>query len=485
MAHLAGYLRVSFVGGREHLQSPTEQTKEIEGWAKAHGHRVDFLDPELDGKGSNPNRPIFREAIEGVTSGRWEGVVVAYLSRAGRDLRLMLDLWDEVEGAGGVVYSARENVDGSTPTSKMQRNFLASISQHELEERRDGFERAARSAVERGVWQRRQTPKGYVKDPETRRLAIDDEGAEEVREAAADFLTGIAVTQLAVRLGMTPGGVRALLRNRVYLGELKVRSYVNQAAHDAILDLPIFEAVQAKLGSRTRPPRSSSPGLLVGLVRCSSCGHVMTRTSGKKGVKAYSCVKYHSGEVCPWPAAITEPRIDRFIEAVALAQLRELEGRSTTGDSAVDAEREVAETQAELSAYLQAVDAAGIGSADAAGGMRSRRERLDQARERLREQLAKVIHLPKLEGGEEIWGTLNTYERNDLLRSLFAAVAVAPSGRGGKRIPVTERTRIFRFGADVTLPRSNTAVGAGIVPIPWPDLDDPRLVPVAGIEDAL
>ena len=50
---------------------------------------------------ANATRPILRLAVEGVQAGTYAGVVVAYLSRAGRDIRLMLDLWDEVEGSGG------------------------------------------------------------------------------------------------------------------------------------------------------------------------------------------------------------------------------------------------------------------------------------------------------------------------------------------------------------------------------------------------
>src|SRR5688500_6291503 len=103
MAHLAAYRRVSGTKGRKgpSFRAPTEQREEIERWASARGHTVDMLDPELDRKGDDPDRPILRQAVEGVVDGTYAGVVVAYLSRAGRSLRLMLDLWDEVEGAGG------------------------------------------------------------------------------------------------------------------------------------------------------------------------------------------------------------------------------------------------------------------------------------------------------------------------------------------------------------------------------------------------
>lgn len=471
MAVLAGYLRVSHVGTRgKNLRSPEEQTQEIERWAKAHGHRVEFLEPELDKKGSDAGRLIFRQAIDGVKDGRYEGLVVAYLSRAGRDLRLMLNLWDEVEEAGGVFYSARENIDASTSNGKLQRNIRASIDQHELEERRDGFERATQGAVERGIWQRRQTPRGYEKHPQTRRLVVNHDAADSVVLAAGAFLKGVPLVRLGERLGMTAGGVRAMLRNRVYLGELKVRSYVNPKAHDPILDPGTFEAVQAKLASASRPARSEHKTmLLAGLARCASCGHVMTRARSRADL-VYRCPTHHSGGRCPKPTAISCRRIEPYVEAVALGELEQMSVRASTASGVEEAQEGVTAAEAELSSYLQAVDMAGISAPDAAAGMRSRREKADDARERLRQALARTPSLSAIEGGTEVWQTLNPSERNELLRSLLAAVAVRAVG-GGATVEVGDRVRVFRFGADITLPRGRTGSASGIVPLPWPDVD--------------
>jgi DNA invertase Pin-like site-specific DNA recombinase len=486
VALLAGYLRVSHVGTRQsdRFHSPDEQVAEISAWAKAKGHRVEFLDPELDGKGSDASRPIFRQAIEGVKDGTYGGMVVAYLSRAGRDLRLMLDLWEEVEdpAVGGTVYFARENIDGGTSSGRLQRNLLASIAQHELEERRDGFERAAKGAVESGIWQRRQTPRGFDKDPETRRLLVNSD-ANSVRHAARDFLKGVPLVRLGERLGMTAGGVRAMLRNRVYLGELKVRSYVNPEAHDPILDPGTFEAVQAKLAAASRPPRSAhTTMLLAGLVRCASCGHVMTRARSHKDL-VYRCPTHHSGGRCPRPTAISCKRIEPYVEAVALGELERMSVRASTASGVEEAQAVVTAAEAELSSYLQAVDMAGISAPDAAAGMRSRREKVDDARERLRHALARTPSLPAMEGGTEVWQTLNPSERNELLRSLLAAVAVRSVGAGA-RVEVGDRIRVFRFGADVQLPRGRTGSASGIVPLPWPDIDGVDVLGVASVEDA-
>ena len=82
MALLLGYLRVSHVGGRgKALRSPDEQRNEIDRWAGPNGHEVHYLEPELDRKGSDAGRRIFRQGIERVKTGEYSGLVVAYLSR--------------------------------------------------------------------------------------------------------------------------------------------------------------------------------------------------------------------------------------------------------------------------------------------------------------------------------------------------------------------------------------------------------------------
>jgi site-specific DNA recombinase len=487
VARLVGYLRVSHVGNRpsDRFHSPAEQTEEIEAWAMRHGHEVHFLDAELDAKGANPDRPILRQAVEGIKDGRWDGMVVAYLSRAGRDLRLMLDLWDEVEAknVGGVVYFARENIDGSTSHGRMQRNILASVAQYELEERREGFERAAKGATEAGIWQRRQTPRGYSKDPETRRLVPNDD-ADSVRQAAADYLSGVSLVRISRKLGMTASGVRAMLRNRVYLGELKVRSYVKLKAHEPILDPGTFEAVQAKLASASRPPRSDQPVmLLAGLARCAACGHIMTRSRSHQH-PIYRCVKNHSGVVCPAPAGIICARIEPYVEEVALLQLERMKISATMACGVETAHKDLGLAEAELSSYLEAVDMAGISAPDAAAGMRKRRERVEGCKARLQREQARIPTMPVIESGAEIWRDLNPAERNELLRSLLSAVGIRSVGPGVK-VPISERVRIWSFGADLRLPGGRNGTASGIVPLPWPDVDGVDVLGISGGKDSL
>lgn len=483
MPPIAAYIRVSHVGKRRagvDFHSPDDQRDEIEAWAKETGKKIEWLEPELDAKGNDANRPTFRRAVDGVKDGTYSGVVVAYLSRAGRDLRLMLDLWDEVEGAGGVVYFAREKLDGGTTTGRLQRNILASFAQHELEERREGFERACKGAVEAGIWQRHQTPRGYRKDKKTRGL-VPDARAKSVQQAFRDVIAGDTISAVARRLKMTQSGVRQLIKNRVYLGELRVRSYENLTAHKPLIDLSTFEAAQAKLGG-PRPAKSyDAPALLAGIVRCSACGHVMTRgLSG--GRPCYRCPGYHSGAKCPAPAAAMTSQLDSYVEPIALAELARIHFKVRSGSSMESAEAKVREAERKLEEFLEAVEPEDVGGPlPYKRAARKRRDAIDDAREALRQELAQKPTLALDGTGADAWEKLDGHERNTLLRSLLAAVVVKPAGRG-KRVPIADRARVIAHGVDLGLPVRNGS-GFGIVPVAFPDADDDHVLGMPASED--
>src|SRR3954447_21713378 len=270
----AGIVRVSHVGtrGAESLHADQEQVQEIARYAAAHGAVVEFMPPEMSVSGGKPinARPSLRAAIEGVERGDYSGIVVAYLSRLSRS-RSGLEIWDRVERANGRVHCAHESLDTSTPNGRFIRDIHLANAVREREEHADRHAKRRQETVAAGIWRQHQTPRGYRfrgpadEDGRSRgkaRRLVPGEDAEEVVRAFCDRRAGTSISALAERLGMTPGGVRAMLQNRVYLGELRDGDYINATAHPAIVDEETFAAVQTEA---TRPPRSmNGTALLAG-----------------------------------------------------------------------------------------------------------------------------------------------------------------------------------------------------------------------------
>lgn len=490
MQTFAGIVRVSHMGERkadsEKFHADADQMEEIEAWAKAKGVRVNFLPPELDVSGgwSIEKRPSLLAAVEGIESGKYAGLVVAYLSRMGRSVTKQLATWDRVEAAGGEVVSVREGIDTSTASGKLQRNLLLAIDEHYREQHVEHFDRRRRIATEAGIWQSRLAPYGYEKSSD-RRLEPGPK-ADKARAAFEDFLAGtVTVLDLAKRLKMTCSGIRMMLRNRVYLGELTVGKYTNSKAHPALIEDATFNAVQRKLGERVRPARSQvGTALLGGLVRCASCGHRMSRGASKGGFY-YKCRRHHSGVECPAPAAINSEKLESYAEAIALVELDRLQVEaSETTDSTDRIRTELAVAEGELSAYLSAVSAADVGGEAFATGARERREVVEAAQDALSVEMARRPGGASVGNGAEILVDLDLQERNNLLRSLFAVVIAKPVGRG-RATPIPERVRVMAYGADVPLLVHHGTRAQGLKPIPFPDADGVGVLSVAASEDRL
>ena len=485
----AGIVRVSSMGSRRagaaDFHADRDQVALIKG-ALPKGDALDLLPAELNVSGGLPleQRPSLLAAVEGVEGGTYAGIIVGYLSRLGRNVREQLRTYDRVHAAGGRIIVAQEGIDARTRSGRLQRNILAAIHEDEREMHVERFDSLRRWATEAGIWQRRQAPTGYRRDPDTRRLVPDDRTAGLVRWAFSARAAGtVPVVAIADRLGMTNSGTRYLLANRVYLGELIVGPYTNPAAHPPLVDGRTFEAAQRSVA---RPPRRRrEPALLAGLVRCASCGHRMTR-GGSARLSVYVCPKHHSGAHCPAPAAVTLALLDAHVERIALAELARLSVLAGANTGLERAQDEVRAAHAELDAYVEAVSAVEIGVEAFAAGARQRRTQLERARDELRAQMAFEPAIGVAPGGAEVWRTLSAGERNTLLRGLLRAVIVARAGGRGSRTPLTDRVRVLAYDAEFELPDAGGGMEPlGIQPIQLPDLDEPGVLRMPMTEDRL
>jgi site-specific DNA recombinase len=189
---IAAYTRVSRVGDREErLRSPVLQRQAIERYAKAEGFAVESFPDELDVSGSRAKRPVLDQIIEGVKAGRLGGLVVAKLDRLSRrPPKERVLLFEEIEDAGGVILSAGEQLDPSTPEGRFARDVFLGVARMQWERYREGFERAKESAIADGIPIVNRPAVGYRRAG--RKLALDEHAAPVVRESSSVVQPGKA-----------------------------------------------------------------------------------------------------------------------------------------------------------------------------------------------------------------------------------------------------------------------------------------------------
>jgi hypothetical protein len=220
---------------------------------------------------------------------------------------------------------------------------------------------------------------------------------------------------------------------------------VIDGAHEPLVDRATFEAALAP-GISHGPHHRAEAAKLAGLARCGTCGGNMSRAGSgtKKPYESYTCTTR-----CSAPARVSLPALDRHVLGLVVERLAASEQvagvrlRKGTGD-VQKAEAVLAEAEAELNAYMEAVSVADVGAEAFSRGARQRRAAVDQARVRLAEASRRagsdgpdyadlLARLPELSDGQV----------NAELRTLVRQVIVAKAGRPGLRGDLGERVRVL------------------------------------------
>ncbi len=263
--------------------------------------------------GANLDRPAFTRLLADIEIGRIDAVAVYRTDRLSRSLLDFTKLMATFEEQGIAYVSVTERFDSSSPMGRMAMQMLASFAEFEratISQRTSDKMAASRR---RGLWTGGRPPLGY--DVSNKQLVVNAEEAEQVKavfqlysqlgsllDVAAELRERGWTTKswvngkgVAVRgVQFTKGAVHSLLQNPLYIGRIKAADQVVEAAHEAIIDLPTWEAVQARLrvnqvsGSMRSRGGSKGTALLSGLARCAACGAGLLHHYTKKGAKQWS-----------------------------------------------------------------------------------------------------------------------------------------------------------------------------------------------------
>lgn len=346
MATMDGYVRVSRVGGRsgESYISSTVQRDKIVGWARLHDVQVGEIVVEEDVSGA---KPVEERALGGllkrVERGESDGIIAFKLSRFGRGALETLQAVERIRSARGRLVTVEDGVDSAKPGGRLLLTVLAGLAEEELEQRRAGWATARRQALERGVHVG-PTPIGYRRRGDGR-LEEDPlaapfiagafrlRGESESWGAIARYLEEWNVLPLERKgrksVAWSRPGVMALVRSRVYRGELwDGDELVCKHAHKAIVSEGEWRFAQlgGKGGTHAKDGSIAAQGLLTSIVYCAGCGRRLsvTGSTNRQGerIAHYFCRIHHatSGH-CPSPAVASTRTLDPYLEGLLLEAL--------------------------------------------------------------------------------------------------------------------------------------------------------------------
>jgi DNA invertase Pin-like site-specific DNA recombinase len=224
-------------------------------------------------------RPAMQRLLDDIDAGHIQMVVVYKIDRLTRSLADFAKLVERFDAAGCSFVSVTQAFNTATSMGRLTLNVLLSFAQFEREVTAERIRDKIAASKKKGMWMGGVPPLGYDPhpDPKTRSLEISP---NEAKTVAAIFHLYVqlgclnAVMRKTLGLGLrskrhhfksgrTQGGnpfsrgqIYALLRNPIYIGKIRHKTKVWDGQHEAIIDIELWDRVQAKLQDASVRPRS-------------------------------------------------------------------------------------------------------------------------------------------------------------------------------------------------------------------------------------
>lgn len=275
------------------------QSQRGEGW-------VALNDKYDDGgfTGGNMERPALKRLFNDIEDGLVDVVVVYKIDRLSRSLLDFLNMVRLFDKCDVSFVSVTQQFNTSTPMGKLMINVLMSFAEYEREVTGERIRDKIAASKAKGMWMGGVVPLGY--DVKNRKLIINEKEAALVRHIFSRYLVLRSITQLIAELdsggyrtkcyeqrdGKVRGGkkftmpmLRWVLKNTLYIGQIKHKETLFPGEHQPILDMETWENVQAvfKVDHKRRVPMraTQSPFILKGMI-FDGDGRAMTPTMSRR-----------------------------------------------------------------------------------------------------------------------------------------------------------------------------------------------------------
>ena len=259
--------------------------------------------------GGTMDRPGLRQLLAEVEAGRVDVIVVYKVDRLTRALSDFAKIVEVLDAAGASFVSITQSFNTTTSMGRLTLNVLLSFAQFEREVISERVRDKIAASKRKGMWMGGPIPLGY--DIVARKLIPNEAEADKVRTIFRRYIElgnvadlGNALEREGVRSkvqnwsngrirGGTPfgrGALYHLLANRLYRGEIRHHDEWHPGEHEAIVDEPLWDAVQAQLARNavTRRLRGNARdgSLLAGRIRDGQ-GRAMRPSHASKGSVRY------------------------------------------------------------------------------------------------------------------------------------------------------------------------------------------------------
>ena len=303
-----------------------------------------FSDIDYSGYNNSERRPSLNELVR--RRHEFSAVIVPKLSRFGRSLKHLTQLFDTFDSDGIALVFLDLGMDTKTSQGRLLRNIMASFAEYESDVRADYTRANFRFATQQGRPFGGRPPYGYLYDSKNKTYLPHPQEADVVRFIFRRYEEG--VSQLRIARELTASEIPTAGRSRVWQAG-KVGRLVDNPAYAALLRLdgefvigkwePLVppgqwhRIAQRRKLTREKWSRQRAPKrLLAGLVYCEDCGrkaYYTARGGNKPG--RYRCSRADTIVVCD-VGGINAARAEDYVTHAFLERARYylLQGQGTS-----------------------------------------------------------------------------------------------------------------------------------------------------------
>ena len=327
---VAAYARVSS-GKDAMLHSLSAQVSYYSDYIQNNGWEYAGVYADEAITGTKDKRDGFQKLLTECRNGNVDMVITKSISRFARNTVTLLTTVRELKELGVDVYFEEQNIQTASADGELMLTILASYAQEESLSVSENMKWRIKKNFEDGKpWS------GFVLGYrcENGQYVIVPEEAEVVRRIYREYLDGLGAT--AIMKGLNDDGIRTrtgkpwrmggvlkVLKNYNYTGNLILqktysenhltkRKMINcgeqpqyhvEGAHEAIIDIATWEAVQEEIHRRAEYYTAKKPSAgtytFTGLIRCSVCGKKYRRKTTASGI-IWVCTTYntHGKKAC-------------------------------------------------------------------------------------------------------------------------------------------------------------------------------------------
>lgn len=240
------YIRVSTEEQALHGFSLKAQEEALKNYSSALGYGL-FKIYRDEGRSAKDikNRPAMQELLSDAEKKSFGAIFIYKLDRFSRSLKDLILTIDKLKLWGVDFISLQDKIETASASGKLMFHIISAFAEFERNIIGERTLFGMKRKMEEGGAVTKP-PFGYVMVD--KQLDIDKEKAPQVRALFHEFAGGgVSLNSLARKYGLTVNGVKKVLKNRAYLGDVKFAGESRKGIHQPLIEEELFLKVGEKL----------------------------------------------------------------------------------------------------------------------------------------------------------------------------------------------------------------------------------------------